>query len=139
MKTVKEILADDNMLCSLYFKDYNIKLFLIYIGTNKLQYYMFVNDTILFEGVDYQPSSLYNIDSLESIVGLLSFLCVGIHDTDKEFFKNYTPDQIKWATEYGYREQLSCLVHDFENTDSEYYKNAKKELKKAFNYIMRIF
>lgn len=135
MKTIKEILADDNMLCSLDLKKFNVKVFLLYKGTSNLQYYMFVGDTILFEGDDYKPSPLHNIDDLESITGLLSFLCVGIHDTDKEFFKDYTPDQIKWATEYGNREQLSVLLNDFEDTDSEYHKGAKEEFKKAFNKL----
>lgn len=135
MKTIKEILADDNMLCSLNLKDFNIKVFLLYQGTNKLKYYMFIGDNILFEGNDYKPSPLYNIDDLESIVGLLSFSCIGIHDTDKEFFKEYTPEQIKWASEYGDREQLSILINDYENTDSEYYKKAKKKLNNAFNQL----
>lgn len=137
MKTIKEILADDNMLCSLDLKKFNVKVFLLYKGTSNLQYYMFVGDTILFEGDDYRPSPLHNIDDLGSITGLLSFLCVGIHDTDKEFFKDYTPDQIKWATEYGNREQLSVLLNDFEDTDSEYHKGAKKEFKNAFNKLWK--
>lgn len=134
--TIKSILADDNMLCSLHLKDFNIKVFLVYKGSDKVQYYMFVGDTILFQGDDFKPSPLYNIDDLESIVSLLGFLTIGIHDIGEEFFKDYTPSQLNWATdEYGDREQLSVLLNDFENDDSEYHKQAVKKFKKAFNKL----
>lgn len=135
MKTIKSILADDNLLCSLNLKKFNIKVFLLYKGGDKVQYYMFIGDDILFEGSDYKPSPCYNIDDLESIIGLLSFLCIGIHDVEKDYFMDYNPEQMKWATEYGDREQLGVLLFDFENTDSEYHKQAKKEFKKAFNKL----
>jgi len=51
---------------------------------------------VIFKGEDYRPGACTAIDSLKSVYGLLSFLAVGRGDTDEDFFKDYTPEQIAW-------------------------------------------
>lgn len=103
-----------------------------YMG-DKLAYKMYVDGVLLFEGTDFKPSSLRNWDDLETNVDLLSFLAVGIHDTDSEYFTNYIPAQLAWANDDGEkykittRETLSGLCSDFEDTNSDFYEDAQKE------------
>lgn len=104
-----------------------------YYLSDKLAYKMQVNGKLLFEGSDFKPSSLYNWDDLQANLDLLSFLAVGIHDTDREYFANYTPEQLDWANDaeggITIREQLSGLVADASDKRNEYYKGAIKQFK----------
>jgi hypothetical protein len=61
---------------------------------------------VVFEGSDYFCSPMHAIDSDEAIEGLLGFLSLCAGDTDDEYFKSYTREQIKWrdaeAEDLGY-------------------------------------
>lgn len=134
--TIKELKADDNLLCSLDLKLFNIKAFLIYQGTDKLKYYVFRGDKLFFYGNEFRPAPAYGIDSLEAIVSLLGFITLGIHDTDTEYFKEYTPEQLEWANGYGDREQLSGLLSDFDNdAEPKYQADAKRYFERQFNTL----
>lgn len=135
--TMQDILRDDNLLSSLTIKEgpeYKIDLLLVYTGGPKVQYYMFFNNEIIFSGNDFRPSPLYNIDDLESAVSLLAFLTLQKGDTDDKYFENYTPEQINFSAKFE-TEQLKGMVSDFDFTNSEYHKRAKKYFNKAFNKL----
>lgn len=113
-------------------KSLGVQVDTYYVG-DKLAYKMYVDGILLFEGTDFKPSPLYNWDDLQANVDLLSFLAVGIHDTDSEYFANYTAAQLAWANDEGEkykittRETLSGLCSDFEDTNSDFYEDAQKE------------
>lgn len=113
-------------------KSLGVQVDTYYVG-DKLAYKMYVNGILLFEGTDFKPSPLYNWDDLQANVDLLSFLAVGIQDTDSEYFANYTPAQSAWANDVSggitIREQLSGLLSDAGDKRSEYYKGARKQFK----------
>lgn len=113
-------------------KSLGVQVDTYYMG-DKLAYKMYVNGVLLFEGTDFKPSCMRNWDDLEANIDLLSFLACGIHDTDSEYFANYTPVQLDWANDVTggitIREQLSGLVSDASDKGSEYYKDAIKQFK----------
>lgn len=129
--TKEYIKKDENFLCGLELPDQKVDVYLVYTGTEKVQYYFFLEGELLFSGNDFRPSPLFDIDSLDSIASLLGFLTLGKGDTDNEYFKDYTPDQFKWS-ESSECADLSCIISDYEVKDSEYHKPAKKRLKKHF-------
>ena len=65
---------------------------------------------VLFEGEDFHCSPLHCIDSDNTIAGLMSFLTLRPGDTDKEYFDNYTAEQLDYCQQYA--EALSYLVSD---------------------------
>ena len=74
----------------------------------------------VFYGDDYFPSPMIACDGEESAAELLVFLSLypgdgsGVGDYH---FRDYTPEQIEWATQYG--EELSLLAHDLEDAIQE--------------------
>ena len=108
-------------------KDLGIFLKTYYKGTDTLAYEVFLNSMVLFSGNDYRPSPLDGIETLDAVLGLLGFISVGYDDTDNEYFDNYTPEQIAFRDSYT-REQLSLLVSDLEDRDSEYHNNAMERV-----------
>lgn len=89
------------------------RLTLYYLGGERIGYRFTDKGIKIFEGKDFRPSPMYAIDSLESVYSLLGFLSLQDGDTDSDYFKDYTPDQLAWRD--GSRpEYLSLLVNDFE-------------------------
>lgn len=94
-------------------KQYNLWYGLRYQGTERLYYELWYNGKKLFEGNDYRPSPLHNIDDLESVIGGLSFLTLQEGAVDSDYFKNYTPEQIEFRDSLGC-ESLNMLLNDCE-------------------------
>lgn len=111
-------------------KSLGVSVTTYYCG-DKLAYKMYVDGKLLFKGTQFKPGAIRNWDDLEANIDLLSFLSVGIHDTSKEYFDDYTPAQLAWAKDNGYsitvREQLSGLVSDASEKSSEYHADAIKK------------
>ena len=80
------------------------------MGKSKLGYEFKVGRKMLFQGEDFCCSPCYSVDSLHTAYSLLGFLTLGIHDTDGEYFEDYTKEQLDWAEGYGKREYLSALI-----------------------------
>lgn len=132
--TIDQITGDDNFLCGINLTDQQTSCYLLYNGGDKLKYYCFHKDALLFEGVDFKPSPLFEPDSLASIVHLLYFLTTRPGDTDREFFSNYTQAQMQW-TESPEIEELSLLLSDFfiiDDENKEYHTDAVNKLKEAY-------
>jgi hypothetical protein len=60
---------------------------------------------LLFSGADYGCSPMHAIDSDETLRSLLGFLTLRPGDTDAEYFKDYTQDQLDFCS--GDAESLS--------------------------------
>lgn len=132
--TIQDVKNDPDYSCGLeMLSDYGISAYLIYRGGDKVEYYIFHNRALLFQGDDLRPSPLHNIDGIEAIIDLLGFITVRPGDTDPEYFKDYTVDQLKWADSHEC-EQLSGLVSDFDNSsEAEYQTTAKEYFNSVFN------
>ncbi len=132
--TEKELQESNETVSFMNLKDYKSILYLVYYGSDKLEYYFFHNDELLFYGSDYKPSPLHSIDGIESMVGLLAFITLQIGDVGREYFKNYNNDQFEWI-DSEYCDRLKTLISDFEHEEKdspEYHTEAKMYF--DFNY-----
>lgn len=135
--TIIEVLANTNTISNLNLPDYKLDLYLIYKGTDTLGYVMFYENRVLFAGNDYKPAPSNNIDSLEAAIDLLSFLTIQLGDTDDEYFKDYTPQQIVFIDSFEC-EQLKGLVSDFDysnDEEPEYQQRAIEYFQKSFQIL----
>lgn len=80
------------------------------MGKYVIAYRFSQGDKVLFEGDDFHCSPMYTIDSGESLRSLLGFLTLRPGDTDEEYFKNYTQEQLDFANEHA--EILSLYAHE---------------------------
>ncbi|MFT3946169.1 MAG: hypothetical protein QM763_04270 [Agriterribacter sp.] len=129
--TKQQIVSNENFASKLMLPE--IKIYLIYCGGSKIEYFVFRGESLLFHGNDYKPSPLHSIDGLESIIDLLGFICLKEGDTDSEYFKDYTAEQLEWCRSYEC-EALQGLVLDYEDKGSEYHQEAVTHFKNAFTY-----
>lgn len=135
--TKKEVRKNYNLSAILTLGDYDIELFLIYTGGSMIEYVVFLKEEVLFDGNDYKPSPLHSIDSLDSAINLLGFLTVQKGDTDDEYFKNYTANQLEWSESFAC-EQLKGLISDFEYEDKSdpiYHQNAVEYFSSKFQNV----
>jgi hypothetical protein len=65
---------------------------------------------VLFEGEDFGCSPLHAIDSDQAVASLMTFMTLRPGDTDREYFDDYTPEQLAYCSEHA--EALSAAVHD---------------------------
>ncbi len=69
------------------------------------------NGDILFAGEDFACSPMHSIDSDECLKGILGFLTLRPGDTDKEYFSEYTEEQMDFACSTD-AEIIASIVHD---------------------------
>ncbi len=119
MRTIDKIKNDNEFLSGLEIPEYNVKLYLTHIGSDKVHYDMFYNDKLLFTGDDYRPSPTYpGQDSIQAAVALLDFFVLQVGDVERDYFAKYTPEQIEWR-ESDDCENLKRLTLDFSNDNDE--------------------
>lgn len=71
-------------------------------GIMRRAYYSYIlthDGEHIFYGNDYSPSP--GADDADIIGQLLDFLSLRKGDTDDEYFKDYTPEQLLWVEEYA--------------------------------------
>lgn len=95
----------------------------------RLAYKFYLNNKVLFEGNEYRPSPMHSIDGKESIFGLLAFLSLRPGDTDDDYFKDYTPEQLEFCETDA--EELSLLVNDWEYDDETKTSGPDKEFSES--------
>lgn len=78
-----------------------------------LGYQFKVGKKIVFEGTDFGCPFHQPIDSLATAYSILSFLTLRPGDTDKEYFEDYTAEQMEWARS-SKCEYLKFMVSDWE-------------------------
>ncbi len=64
--------------------------------------------TVLFEGEDFGCSPCHAVDSDATVEGIMGFLTLRPGDTDREYFDDYTAEQMDYCRTHG--ESLSCEV-----------------------------
>lgn len=75
-----------------------------------VQYVFYFDGNIIFQGTDYHPSPLCSVGDNKCTSDLLMFLSLKPGDTDKEYFENYTQEQLDFANKHG--EYLSLLASE---------------------------
>jgi hypothetical protein len=120
-----------NILSKLTIPDHNIVLTIYdtFVMRGYRTYYsydMSLNDVVLFAGNDYSPSPLDNVDSLDTLIGLFSFLTLMPGDTDEEYFQHYTKDQLIFANGC-LCEELKTIPYDHEAGDFDDYYNVSSD------------
>jgi hypothetical protein len=71
----------------------------------------------IFTGSDFAGSPMHADDSNETLRALLGFLTLRLGDTDREYFDDYTPEQIAFRD--GPAEYLSMWALDDEGLEFE--------------------
>lgn len=108
----------DNDDLVLQFEDKGLKLQLFWDGNRVCSYIFSKNDTELMRGDDYKPSIMYSPDERDSIIALLSFMVVRPGNTDKEYFKDHTPQMMEWLKS-DERDEVNMMVSDYESGPAE--------------------
>lgn len=75
-------------------------------GSTYQRYRLSMDGKPLFEGDDYSPSPTHASDGDAAIGALLGLLTMRPGDTDTDYFKDYTPEQLEFASQHA--ESLSC-------------------------------
>lgn len=79
------------------------------------------SDKPLFEGDDFSPSPMTVIDSDEALRCLIGFLTLRLGDTDKEYFKDYTDEQLEFAQGNDIEElQMFGMEEDYFAGEEDY-------------------
>lgn len=81
-------------------------------GKWAVEYEFYCEDRSIFSGGDFYCSPMHAVDSDESTAGILSFLSLRPGDVDREYFDDYTEDQMAFTIEYG--ERLGYLALELE-------------------------
>lgn len=128
MKTINEVIADTNFTIGIKLQE--IELYLIWNGGPRMSYVAFRNNKILFEGDDFRPGMMTAPDSADAVISCLSFLCVRPGDTDSSYFAGYTRTQMAWVMSREC-EDVQCLISDYENEDSDYHAQTRRDVSNA--------
>lgn len=80
-------------------------------------------DKPLFVGEDFCCSPANCVDSNETVCSLLGFLTLRPGDTDREWFENYTPEQMAFAEGDAEQLQMFALERDAEDEQWPYWEN----------------
>lgn len=83
------------------------------MGKSVLGYEFKVGRKVLFQGTDFHCSPCFAIDSLKTAYAILGFLTVRHEDVEKEYFDEYTEEQMNW-TRSSKCVYLSYKVSDWE-------------------------
>lgn len=73
-------------------------------GRNRIGYRLVSEGRVLFEGDDYAAHN--DPDQNQAVEGIMGFLCCRPGDTDAEYFRNYTADQLAFCDQHA--EALGC-------------------------------
>ena len=55
----------------------------------------------VFTGSDFRPSPLHAWDSDETVAAVMEFLTLRLGDTDRDYFENYTAEQIEFRDSHA--------------------------------------
>lgn len=83
-------------------------------GQTRLDYEFDQDSVRLFTGSDFRGSPMHADDSDETLAALLGFLTLRPGDTDCDYFKDYTPDQLAWSesTECEYLQGIVAIAEE---------------------------
>ena len=86
-------------------------------GQEILRYQFKDRGKVIFEGADFGCSPMHAIDSVVCVYALLGFIALKKGDTDADYFKDYTPEQLAWS-ESSRCELLGIMVSDHDERRS---------------------
>lgn len=77
-------------------------------------YSMKVKGKVLFKGTDFCPSPFHKLTTKAPWVDLAGWMTLKEGDTDQEYFKDYTKEQLDW-TKSELCNELEQEAYDYEN------------------------
>lgn len=83
------------------------------MGKSILGYRLSDRSELIFTGEDFKASPLHAVDSLHVVAALLNFLSLKQGDTDKEYFEDYTPEQLEWSQSFRC-EELGMIAFELQ-------------------------
>ena len=89
-----------------------------------LGYEFFYRNKLIFEGEDFGCSPLHAVDSDYAVAGILDFLSLRPGDTDKDYFDDYTEEQMEFAVQEG--ENLALYAIMLEEGADRHAKDSQK-------------
>lgn len=122
-EAIQYLKNDENFLNGLEMPEQEIHLYLIYADTIVI-YLMYWQKELMFYSDKYKPSMMFEWDSLHVLVSALSFTTTKRGTVHDRFFKDYTPQQIKFRDQDNQTIISHCNDIMIEEPDSEYYKEA---------------
>ena len=82
----------------------------------KYEFYDFqVSNSPVFQGNDFSSSPMVESQSEDSVMSLLGFLSCQEGDTDDEYFKDYTQEQLAWRDSFRC-DDIKMLLYDYEES-----------------------
>ncbi len=112
VKDVTLISGDDHYFLDVY--DTNVR---DSEGRWVLAYELKLNGKLIFDGEDFHCVRTECVDSDAVCASILHFLALKPGDTDEEYFKDYTPEQLEWVSDHG--DTLFEWAEELENPDEE--------------------
>jgi hypothetical protein len=82
-----------------------------------IAYEFYHKGKLIFQAADFGCSPMHAVDSDKCVGGILTFLSLRPGDTDKEYFKDYTPEQMEFAVSHG--EELGMYAMELEEKEEE--------------------
>jgi hypothetical protein len=79
---------------------------------SRLAYQFFHKGELIFQGADYGCSPMHAVDSDETVASLLTFFALRPGDVEREYFKDYSVQQMAFAESYG--EELGVIAMEME-------------------------
>jgi hypothetical protein len=79
---------------------------------SRLAYQFFHKGNLIFQGADYGCSPMHAVDSDETVASLLTFFALRPGDVEREYFKDYSVQQMAFAESYG--EELGVIAMEME-------------------------
>jgi hypothetical protein len=79
---------------------------------SRLAYQFFHKGELIFQGADYGCSPMHAVDSDETVASLLTFFALRPGDVEREYFKDYSIQQMAFAQSYG--EELGYIAMEME-------------------------
>lgn len=99
----------------LQFADNGLIVSIFWSGGNYCSYIFEKNGVELDRSDDFKPSSMHNIDDIESMISLIGFLTIRPGDTDEDYFRNHSKEFMQWLQADDYEcENLRLKLYDLE-------------------------
>ena len=99
----------DEFVVELYYDGFDDKR-----NRRRLAYRLYDGGKTIFEGTYFFPAPVRDRREFHEVMDLLGFLTIQPGDTDEEFFKDYTPEQLAWCKS-ARSEELRQIMYDFED------------------------
>ncbi len=118
------IKEDETFLNGLQIEEKQIHLYIMF-GDEKITYFLYWKKELLFHGDTFKISPLYDWDSIECMISLLSAFLLQGKDVEANYFKNYTQKQLDFRDQDN-GDLINCINDVLNKTNEVHYQLALK-------------